>query len=186
VGCRVHTVQVSLGCAGRGLCRVQGVRFRVWPGHQWVRAVQGGRAPADPDPHACSRRLLCSATSSAEAREYLRENPDTRLVLLDDGMQHLPLVRCAWVLGQGQGRCPVVVRRVCLGCRGWRAVVGEGTHTPLLPPTIGAADLNPLTGSLVCCRDLEIVMGGGKNLPCRRPPFNMEPVSFVCAAGTWR
>ncbi|KAI7843434.1 hypothetical protein COHA_002912 [Chlorella ohadii] len=33
------------------------------------------------------------ATSSAEAREYLRENPETRLVLLDDGLQHLPLVR---------------------------------------------------------------------------------------------
>lgn len=24
-----------------------------------------------------------------------RENPETRLVLLDDGLQHLPLVRCA-------------------------------------------------------------------------------------------
>lgn len=34
-----------------------------------------------------------SATSSGEAREYLRENPETRLVLLDDGLQHLPLDR---------------------------------------------------------------------------------------------
>jgi hypothetical protein len=35
-----------------------------------------------------------SATSSGEAREYLRDNPDTRLALLDDGLQNLALVRC--------------------------------------------------------------------------------------------
>ena len=35
-----------------------------------------------------------SATSSTEARQTLRDNPDTRLALLDDGLQHLPLVRC--------------------------------------------------------------------------------------------
>lgn len=34
-----------------------------------------------------------SATTSVEARDYLRDNADTRLVLLDDGLQHLPLVR---------------------------------------------------------------------------------------------
>ncbi|PSC77006.1 dolichol-phosphate mannosyltransferase subunit 1 [Micractinium conductrix] len=34
-----------------------------------------------------------SATSPAEAREYLRDNPDTRLVLVDDGLQNLGLVR---------------------------------------------------------------------------------------------
>lgn len=38
-----------------------------------------------------------AATSSAEAREYLRDHPETRLVLLDDGLQHLPLVRCGAV-----------------------------------------------------------------------------------------
>ncbi len=36
----------------------------------------------------------CSTTSS-EAREYLRENPDTRLALLDDGLQNLSLTRWA-------------------------------------------------------------------------------------------
>ena len=35
-----------------------------------------------------------SATTSGEAREYLRDNPDIRLALLDDGLQHLPLVKC--------------------------------------------------------------------------------------------
>lgn len=55
-----------------------------------------------------------AATSSGEAREYLRDNPDTRLVLLDDGLQHLPLVRrasaaclpCGWARG-----CCVAERR---------------------------------------------------------------------------
>lgn len=44
-----------------------------------------------------------SATSSGEAREYLRDNPETRLVLLDDGMQHLPLVRCVRAPVGGEG-----------------------------------------------------------------------------------
>ena len=39
-----------------------------------------------------------SATSSTEARQTLRDNPDTRLALLDDGLQHLPLVRCGGVV----------------------------------------------------------------------------------------
>ena len=44
-----------------------------------------------------------SATSSGEAREYLRDNPDTRLALLDDGLQHLPLVKCVGAGGVGGG-----------------------------------------------------------------------------------
>ena len=53
-----------------------------------------------------------SATSSGEAREYLRDNPETRLVLLDDGMQHLPLVRCAFLWGGGDGSAEVVFAAV--------------------------------------------------------------------------
>lgn len=34
-----------------------------------------------------------STTSTGQAREYLRSNPDVRLVLLDDGLQALPLSR---------------------------------------------------------------------------------------------
>jgi hypothetical protein len=34
-----------------------------------------------------------SATSSGEAKDYLRDNPEIRLALLDDGMQNLALMR---------------------------------------------------------------------------------------------
>lgn len=91
-------------------------------------------------------------SSQLKVRSYLGEHPDVRLVLMDDGLQHLPLVRGS---PGGGGELPHAAASGAAGrsSAGWSNVP---THTPTCPQV----------------RDLEIVMvnslspfGNGHLLP---------------------
>ncbi|EFN57145.1 hypothetical protein CHLNCDRAFT_57362 [Chlorella variabilis] len=128
----------------------------------------------------------CSTTSS-EAREYLRENPDTRLALLDDGLQNLALTSGTLreLPKQALRRADALVLHNVdlLGPERREAVQRQLTsvaprHTIFLQtqmaPT-GLRSLIPPTGSL----DMSIQSGLGECLPLSR----LTQAAVICLVG---
>lgn len=141
--------------------------------------------PAAGPPLPTGAACIPAPPPPAEARDYLRENSETRLVLLDDGMQHLPLLRCG-AGGRAEMGCLAACRRaaglpaprparVLLALQGPRDRDGQQPvslwqRAPAAAVRAGLGSAGcATTGRVGACCVLADAMPGRRLTPCRLP-----------------